>query len=186
MDKIFCSTVWFSTAHEQRNFAIAKGVNPKNIYTKGDGAEGFDAFIASFRGQPGRVGLVGGLYILGQSSDKLRERLAVLRKHSLVPFDFETGETDGAKLYATAMGSILGNKTFKGNKKKHKRLSAKGGVAKLETYREGRLAEEVAGPIWAAEELLIERRLELMNPKGVKKNWTEASARRHLDQYRKK
>lgn len=185
MDKIFCSTVWFSTAQEQKSYALAHGANPKQIYTQGEGAEGFDAVVGSCR-RGDRIGTVGGFYIFGQTSDVLKKRLAIMRKAGITPFDFESGETDGAKLYETAMGSILGNKRFRGDKKRHKRLSAKGGQAKLETYRDGRLAEEVAGPIWAAEELVIERRLELMNPQGVKKKWNEASARRHLDHYRNK
>jgi hypothetical protein len=183
MDKIYCADVWFSTAKEQKLFAISRGVDPKYIYAEGEGAESWATLLQSCR-KGDRIGTVGGFYIIGQNSEVLKPRLAELRLAHVTPFDFESGEADGSKLYEEFVRSVMGSKAFKKDRKRHKKISAKGGHGKLEKFREGRLAEEIAGPIWAAEELIIERRLELMNPDGVTRQWTESSARRHLDHYR--
>jgi hypothetical protein len=137
MDKVFCATVWNSTAKDQREFALSKGKSPKQIHTAGEQGESFETCANSFR-SGGTLGLVGGLYILGQDSKSLNERLAVLREKNITPYDLKTGEKDGAKLYGLAMKSILGNKKFKGNKKKHKQLSAKGGQGKGKSMEEKR------------------------------------------------
>lgn len=137
MDKVFCATVWNSTAKDQREFALSKGKTAKQIHTQGEQGESFETCANSFR-NGGTLGLVGGLFILGQDSKMLNERLQVCRDKRIVPYDLRTGETDGGKLYSDAMKNILGNKTFKGNKKKHKQLSAKGGHGKGKSMEEKR------------------------------------------------
>lgn len=139
MDKVFCATVWNSTAKEQREFALAKGKTVKQIHTQGEQGESFETCANSFR-NGGTLGLVGGLFILGQDTKMLNERLQVCRDKRIEPYDMKTGETNGLKLHAEAMKNILGNKKFKGNKKKHKQISSRGGQGKgksMEQKRDG-------------------------------------------------
>lgn len=164
MDKVYCATVWFSTAAEQKSFAIAKGKNPKTIYTEGDGHEGWKVCIGSFR-DGGTLGLVGGLYIIGQTSDALKKRLAELRAKKVRPYNLETDESDGAKLYSEAMGSILGNKKFRGDKKKHKKLSSKGGTTKglkAQARRDLILKEDIVRRLCERDELSWEQKSRIL------------------------
>jgi len=180
MDKVYCATVWFSTAAEQKSFAIAKGKNPKAIYTEGDGKEGWAACLGSFR-DGGTLGLVGGLYIVGQNSNTLKKRLAEMRLAKVRPYNLETGETDGAKLYSEAMGSILGNRKFRGNKKKHKELSAKGGTVKGEkaqAQRNAILKEDIVRRLCECDEISWKKKASILG-----KPWTASSLFR---QYGKK
>lgn len=168
MDKVYCADVWFATAKEQKVIALAQGVDKNDIHTEGEGVEGWDSLLMSYRGKGGKLGLVGGLYILGQSSDALKARLAVLRQKKIKPYDLESGEADGAKLYADAMSSILGSKKFRGDKVHHHKTSAKGGHGKgkaMAEMRAGIAAEWLLRNIARAEWMTWERKLELLESK---------------------
>lgn len=176
MDKVYCATVWFSTAKEQKSFALAKGKTVKQIHVEGENGETFQGCVDSFR-DGGTLGLVGGLYIIGQDSNTLKARLATLRAKKVRPYDLETDETDGATLYAAAMGSILGNKKFRGDKKKHKRLSSKGGNrkgVKMAEKRDGIAAEWLLRNIANNPYLTWEQKVELLDGKI-----SEGTLRRH-------
>ncbi len=168
MDKVYCADVWFATAKEQQVIALAKGVNKNDIHIEGEGAEGWDSLLTSYRGRPGRLGLVGGLYILGQSSDALKARLAVLRQKTIKPYDLESGEADGAALYADAMSSILGSKKFRGDKKHHRKASSKGGHEKgvaMAKVRDGIAADWLLRNIARAEFMTWDEKAKLLDGK---------------------
>lgn len=177
MDKVYCCSVWFSTAQEQKAVALNAGHPKKHIYTEGEHHEDFMTCVRSYR-DGGRMGLVGGLYILARNSEMLKVRLEILREHRIVPYDFETKEDDGAKLYSEAMSNILGNKRFKGDKKHHKRISAKGGNAKREKAADKRNAimqEDIVRRLCAHPKLTWEDRVRIMG--GAP--FTKATLQRH-------
>lgn len=183
MDRVFCADVWFATAEEQRVIALKKGVAAADIHKEGEGAEGWASMIMSFRGRPGRLGLVGGLYIIAQTSDELKKRLMILRSEKIKPFNLETGEEDGAALYAEAMSSIMGSKKFRGDRKKHRKISARGGEGKAKSAkvkRDGIAEEWLIRNIVKAEFLTWEQREALLTKPGEKRpTISEASLRRH-------
>ncbi len=168
MNKVYCAPVWYATAKEQKTLALAKGVKAEDIHTEGEGAEGWDSLLMAFRGKPGRLGLVGGLYILGQTSDALKARLADLRKHKIKPYDLESGLEDGAALYAEAMSAILGSRKWKGDKKHHKKASSKGGYGKgvaMQKMRDGIAADWLLRNIAQCPHLTWAQKLELLDDK---------------------
>jgi hypothetical protein len=168
MDKVYCADVWFATAKEQKVIALAKGVDKNDIHTEGEGAEGWGSLLTSYRGKGGKLGLVGGLYILGQSSDTLKARLVVLRQKRIKPYDLESGERDGQILYADAMSSILGSKKFRGDKVHHRKASAKGGHGKgvaMAKIRDGIAAEWLLQNIARCHHLTWAQKLELLDGK---------------------
>lgn len=183
MDKVYCADVWFATAEEQRVIALKKGVATGDVHKEGAGAEGWDSMVMSYRGRPGRLGLVGGLYIIGQTSDQLKTRLAILRANKIKPFNLETGEEDGAALYAEAVASIMGSRKFRGDRKTHRKISASGGAGKAASAKKARegIAEEwLTRNIVNAAFLTWDQRAALLTKPGEKKpTISEASLRRH-------
>ena len=168
MDKVYCADVWFATAKEQKVIALSLGRKAEDIHTEGEGAEGWESLLSSFRGRPGRLGLVGGLYILGQASDPLKARLAELRKRKIKPYDLESGEADGAALYADAISSILGSKKFRGDKKHHRKASSKGGHGKgkaMAKMREGIAADWLLRNIAQSPHLTWKQKTDLLDNK---------------------
>ena len=168
MDKVYCASVWFATAQEQKMIALAKGVDKNDIHTEGDGAEGWESLLTSYRGKGGKLGLVGGLYILGQNSNDLKARLAELRERKIKPYDLESGEADGQILYQDAMGSILGSKKFRGDKVHHRKASSKGGHGKgvaMAKKRDGIAAEWLLRNITRADFMTWEQKTTLLNGK---------------------
>lgn len=182
MDKVYCADVWYATAGEQRTIALAKGKKAEDIHTQGSGAEGWESLLMSYRGKPGRLGLVSGLYVLAQDKPTLGKVLIELRKRKITPYDLETGEEDAFKLYDDAMGKIMGSKAFKRDKKHQRRVSKKGGHGKFKKYqekRDGIAAEWLLQNIARAEWMTWERKAELLTqPKAKRPEISESVLRR--------
>lgn len=182
MNKVYCADVWFSTGLEQRAHALTKDVGKADIHTEGMGAECWESVKTAFRGRPGKLGLVGGLYIMGQDSNRLKARLTELRELKIKPYDFDEPELTGEELYARAMASILGSRKFR-NKKHHKGVSSKGGLGKRKKAAERRDAIAVKWLIQniaRAEFITWEQKAKLLTKPGEKRpEISEASLRRH-------
>lgn len=182
MDKVYCADVWFSTGLEQAAHALTKGTNKDDIHVEGREAEGWESIKMSFRGRPGRLGLVGGLYIIGQNSNTLKARLAELRQLKIKPYDFDDPKLTGEELYARAMASILGSRKFR-NRSHHKAVSARGGEGKAReaAKRRGEIAVKwLLQNIVRAEFMTWDQKTELLTKPGEKRpKISEASLRRH-------
>jgi hypothetical protein len=129
----------------------------------------------------------GGLRVFGGSRDALVMAIKDFKRRKVIVVDdmnSERMDKHEAEMLDRALRQIMGANKIKGSRKHARRIGAKGGLAKLESYKAKRMPEAIAGPIWAATELTIAKRLELMNPPFFEKKWTEASARRHLNAYR--
>ncbi len=186
--KGYAQKIPFSPAESQEAGLLAEDAKCP-VYTEGRQAENLFECLRSFRGEPGELWVFGGYRVLGGSRDKIMSVIRDLKKRKIVIVDVmnkERSDQQDSEMLDRALRQIMGSNKVRGSRKHARRIAALGGHAKLEAFRKERMPEEVAGPIWAAEELIIERRLELMNPPMFEKKWTEASARRHLDHYRVK
>lgn len=129
MDKIYCCAIPLRNASQQHQAAIDAGKSARSIYVEGRGNETFDACIAQFRG-PGTLGLSGGLRVLGTSRQAIVDRVLLLKKLHVVPYNLDTGERDETKLLNEAINKIHGAKTLKESPLQAKRIGAKGGRSK--------------------------------------------------------
>lgn len=102
---------------------------PRAIYVEGRGAETFDACLAQFRGA-GRLGLVGGLRVLGSSRVMIMARMRDLKARGVTCFDLDTGEADEIELLNAAIQKINGQRALGEDPRRPRRIGAKGGRAK--------------------------------------------------------
>lgn len=177
MEKGYCADIPFFKAADQERSLIERGVKAGDIYIEGRGAESFDNLIRAMRGKPGTVCIVGTLRVFAPSRSEMAARVKALRDVGVVVVDKESGlrsDKDGIAMLDAALKKTHGNAKVKSDRKFARRIGAKGGKAKFESMRDGRLAAEIAGPIWRQTKLTIAERLALMP------GWTEATARRHL------
>lgn len=173
MNKVYCADTWNASAKEQKAHALAQGFNKDDVHTEGDGAEGWESLLMSYRGKTGgRVGLVGGLAVLGDSSREIKKRLAELREKKIKPYDFDKPDLTGEELYANAMASIWGSRTFKKDRKSHKKISAKGGHGKLKAHqakRDGIAVDWLLKNIARDETITWDQKVKLLTMPGKRK-----------------
>lgn len=166
LTKIFCDDVWFKSAATQKEFALSKGYKLSQVYVNGQGGEDLNSCLKSFDGREGgRLGFVGGLYILAQDTETLRKRLALLEEREIYPFDAETGETNQGKLWSAFTSRVMGSKKFKADPKAQKRTSSKGGQARAEkeaAKRERILAENIVRRLRGCPALTVEMCVDIL------------------------
>lgn len=190
MERGYCASIPFLTAAHQAVQLGIVGIKSVDIYVEGRDAETLQACIDSFRDQGGKLHIFGTLRIFGNSRAIMMSRVKELKGKGIVIVDHEQGrcsKTSGAEMLDDGLRKAHGNAKVRNSKKFATQIGRKGGKAKLDSMRASRMPEEIAGPLWAIEELPIWRRLELMNPEGYfERKWTEATARRLLGHCRNK
>ena len=167
MDKVYCSPIPFCTVGQQHQAALDAGKSLRSIYVEGRGAETFEICIAQFR-NGGRLGLVGGLRVLGGTRNAIMDRLRELKKRKIVPYDLDTGNEDQAELLDAAINKINGAKALKENRGHARRIGRAGGAAKgiaAADRRDAILKEEIVARLCAAPELGWKRKAEILGGK---------------------
>jgi hypothetical protein len=131
---------------EERDILLERGLEEREVYTNGQGAESFEECLWSFRDRPGELWLVSDLRIFGNSrvailavTKDLHERGITLKR--IMP----VGEiTNPSELIEQALKAISGNR-FKYHMQAQ-RTGKKGGAAKgfhEKKRRDERVAEEI-------------------------------------------
>lgn len=139
MDKVYCCAIPFCTATQQHQAAVSAGKPERSIYVEGRGNETFDACIGQFR-SGGTLGLCGGLRVLGASRQTIVDRVLILKRLNVVPYDLDTGVRDETKLLNDAICKIAGARALKESPAQARRIGSKGGSMKGVAAQERRNA----------------------------------------------
>lgn len=131
--------------------------------------------MAAYRG-PGRLGLVGGLRVLGSNRKMIVERVRLLKAKGITPYDLDTGCTDETELLDAAIRKLSGARGMGEDPRRPRRIGRRGGEAKgikAQARRNAILAEEIVVRLCNAPELSWARRAEILGPP-----WSATTLRR--------
>ena len=107
--------------------------------------------MAAFRDQGGTLGLCGGLRVLGASRKSIVERVQLLKRKKITPYDLDTGGRDETALLDIALRKINGGRALKEDPRVPRRIGRKGGLAKglkAQAKRDALLAEDIVIRLW--------------------------------------
>jgi hypothetical protein len=132
---------------DQEHFLMQAGLQARQIYVEGRGAETFDALVKAVRkGQ--LIGVWGGLRVFGETRRQIMAALAAIEGRGGIVLDVESGDRSdkrGAHMLDRALARLRGELTMADRAPE---IGALGGTARGKAMQARRMPEDQARKIW--------------------------------------
>lgn len=164
------------TAETQRQILLASGVPALRIYIDGANSMSLEGALRAMRNGEA-LELAGGLRALAGGRKEIIAELEIVEASGKAVMDTQTGarsDRNGAKMLDAALGKLHGERTMP-DKAVASKMGKKGGRARAERYRNGRMPDVQAAKIWTRKDGLTNGQKIALMP-----GWSEGTAYRLL------